>query len=103
MNTTTIKSRLKNIIENGLPVSFTFSEVVYTGTKTVLSKDITYSEFGLSSGYKFSIIAALSDFAGTPPEADSLVTYGGTKYRVITTDTDAADAAIMLNLAQEWS
>lgn len=84
-----------------IPQAFTFSATVYNGTRTVVKKERQYTMAGLQDGYDFSIIAAVSDFS-TLPVVDDVITVGGTDYRVLDIETDAANIGITFHLGQKY-
>jgi len=92
-----VKSRFQNMLAQK-PIEFTFSSVLYVGTRTNKTRDRVFSEYGSADNYAFSIITNFDDFT-TKPKADDTIIISGTTYRVMGTEEDAAGAALKIDLA----
>jgi hypothetical protein len=88
-------------IISDLPESMTFSSVVYSVTRTILSRsDLTERE-GLREQYRFSVYCQASDF-GTLPDVDDIVTVNGTDFLVLDTQLGPAEQVLRLDLGEEY-
>lgn len=94
----TVEQMLKKAIAV-FPVDFSHGGKSYTGTRTSLKSELKYSDFGLMSRYKFSLLAVASDFA-TPPVCDDQITIDGTIYRVVGVGIDASGASLRVDLGE---
>jgi hypothetical protein len=100
-NTTTASRTLGNIL-NQIPVTFTYSGKEYTGTRTNISKDRLFSQYGFKEEkYNFSILVNLSSL-DSEPKKDQLITVGSIEHRILDTDTDAIDASIIIHLGGKY-
>jgi hypothetical protein len=91
-----------NFIIADLPTVFTFNTVEYTGTKTMLKKEIIFSEFGAQAGYEFSIIANINNLPAILPNVNEILTIGAKRYRIVNYSTMSDDVQIRFDLGSEF-
>ncbi len=102
MNTAKLKAKFDKLISASPGgITYTFNGDVYTGTRTVLNREVAYSDYGLSAGYEFSIIETLDNLASVPASGE-LITVAGTDYRVMKTEQDSAGIAIRIDLGDKY-
>ena len=77
--------------------AFVIGSTTYYGQKTSLKQDIRYSDYGYGSGYEFSLICNVSDFA-TVPADDTELTISGTIHRIMFTEKDSAEILVVLHI-----
>ena len=101
------KQAIKNTfrrINAELIIDFKWNGKDYQGTKCVLSQESVYSDFGYSYGYQFSIICTFDDFDILPKEGvkPDIFEVNNQEYRLLRTDTDAAEAAFRVDLGDKF-
>lgn len=102
LNLEAFSETFNNLLDQ-MPMTFIHDTISYIGTRTVLNEKIVYSEYGLSNGYKFSVIGNVADFEGvTAPVAGDLITVDGIEYRVINTEYDSFNVAIKIALGDKY-
>ncbi len=102
MDNAALASRVKNIIAASLPVVFVFGSLTIKGSRSDLSMNPKFADFGLADNYRFSLRAALADFtAGVPVEGDA-ITVSGTAYTVLSAAKDPLDMTIQINLGESY-
>ena len=86
--------------QKGLTVHGTWKGKAFHGVKSLLRRLDIETAAGLFEGrYEFSLLCPASCFAdGVPSPRTDKVRVGGVQYRVLSLETDAANATIRLNL-----
>jgi len=79
-----------------LPITFTYAGKSYTGFKYTGRHQHEHTEYGEEPVYDLSIGTLISSFT-TPPEPDEQITYAGTVYRILNTETDSGDVQIVMH------
>ena len=99
----TIRAQFASLIDispNKLTVTYSGSD--YDAVKSILTKEIAYSDWGVDNNYRFSVMLSVSDF-DTVPVVDEKVTVSGTDYRILNTEQDSTDVTIKLDLGEEYA
>lgn len=89
-----------SFIIGDLSTVFTFGSRTYNGRKTTVSELRDMMEEGLQVSYSFSLYCLESDFP-TAPVVDQELTIGSTTYLIIGIDTDNTGQLLRLDLAEE--
>ena len=97
MNVAAAKLKAQALV-NGIPTSFTWNGGTYSGARSQLKAERVAADAGLAGKYDFSLLCSLAQFSLSVPVSKQTVTVSGTEYRILTTDTDAFEACIRLNL-----
>ena len=107
MNWQGVQSKVERMLNNqqGLTASFTFGASSYSGVRTNLKRSDVATDAGLyENNYVFSLLCPMSQFNGNYPKSTvDTITLDGETYRVLSTDIDAIQASIRLNLGSEFA
>jgi hypothetical protein len=96
-----IKDRAQALVANqqGLTEELDWDGQVLHGVRSTLRREAVHADAGLADSYAFSFLAPVSSFAGRYPKPrNDKVTLNGTQYRVLSVESDGAQALVRLNL-----
>ena len=88
---------------NDLSTIFSFDGGDYTGTKTLLKKEILFTDFGFQDDYEFSLIARYSSVGTVPPVTGDIITINSIEYRVLTSKITSGDVEIRFDLGKKYT
>jgi hypothetical protein len=89
-------------IISDLPITVTIGGTSYTGTKTRMTKEQLYTDYGFGNEYDFSVILNLTALS-SEPAIKTLVTINSVDYIILDKDIDSADQKIELHLGSEFN
>lgn len=96
-----IKDRAQALVANqqGLTEALDWDGQVLHGVRSTLRREAVHADAGLADSYAFSFLVPVSSFAGRCPKPrNDKVTLNGTQYRVLSVESDGAQALVRLNL-----
>lgn len=97
-----IKDRAQALVANqqGLTEALDWDGQVLHGVRSTLRREAVHADAGLADSYAFSFLVPSSEFrAGRYPKPrNDKVTVDGTQYRVLSVESDGAQALVRLNL-----
>ena len=96
-----IKDRAQALVANqqGLTEELDCDGQVLHGVRATLRREAVHADAGLADSYAFSVLVPAASFAGRYPKPrNDKVTLNGTQYRVLSVESDGAQALVRLNL-----
>lgn len=97
-----IKDRAQALVANqqGLTEELDWDGQVLHGVRSTLRREAVHADAGLADSYAFSFLIPVASFgAGRYPKPrNDKVTLNGTQYRVLSVESDGAQALVRLNL-----
>lgn len=98
ISTTALKTQAAAVVAL-VPLTVTIGSTDYVGARSVLRKVRDVLPAGQADEYEFSVTIGRSALT-TLPAPRSLVTIGGTQYRIVQIEQDAADVTVRLHLGR---